>query len=80
MLGEPHMYKSSPLYRHDHDKHGGEPQSYTIGIMNSQRNILPLTVMEALFIEKQQEGTSMNEKNEFGWGALMRLTAERSVG
>ena len=48
--------------------------------MNNQKNILPLTVMEALYIEKQQEGTSMNEKNEFGRGALIRLTAERSVG
>ena len=48
--------------------------------MNSEMNILPLTVLEALYIEKQREGTSMNEKNEYGRGALIRLTAERNVG
>ena len=48
--------------------------------MNTQMNVLPLTVLEALYIEKQRDGTEINEKNEFGRGALIRLTAERNVG
>ena len=80
LRGQKSKSGSNPLFRHDRDMHNGDPQTYTARIMNCQRNILPLTVMEALYIEKQQEGSSMNEKNEFGRGALIRLTAERSVG
>ena len=70
----------NPLIRHDRDVHEGNPQKYTTRIMNIQMNILPLTVLEALYIEKQRDGTSINEKNEYGRGALIRLTAERNVG
>ena len=79
LKGQKSKKNSNPLFRHDTDKHDGEPQNYTTRIMNSQKNILPLTIMEALFIEKQIRGTSLNERNEYGHGALIRLTAERSV-
>ena len=62
------------------DVNSGEPQSYSTRIMNSEMNILPLRVLEALYIEKQRGGTSINEKNEYRRGALIRLRAERSVG
>ena len=78
--GQKSKQNHNPLFRHDRDIHKGEPQKYTTRIMNTQMNILPLTVLEALYIEKQRDGTSINEKNEFGRGALIRLTAERSVG
>ena len=77
--GQKAKQSKNPLYRHDRDVHDGNPQLYTTRVMNCQKNILPLTVMEALYIEKQVRGTSLNEKNELGHGALIRLTAERSV-
>ena len=79
LKGQKSKKNSNPLLKHDTNKHDGEPQNYTTRIMNSQKNILPLTIMEALFIEKQIRGTSLNERNEYGHGALIRLTAERSV-
>ena len=41
------------------------------------RNLLPLSIMEALFIEKQANGTSLNDKNEYGRGKLIRIRATR---
>ena len=78
--GQKSKQSHNPLFRHDRDVHEGIPQKYTTRIMNTQMNILPLTVLEALYIEKQRNGTSINEKNEYGRGALIRLTAERNVG
>ena len=68
---------SNPLWRHDRDKHQGEFQKYTVRIIRKERNLLPLSIMEALFIEKQAIGTSLNDKNEYGRGKLIRIRATR---
>ena len=68
---------SNPLWRHDRDKHGGEPQRYTTRVIRRERNLLPLSIMEALFIEKQATGSSLNDKNEYGRGKLIRIRATR---
>ena len=68
-----------PLWRHDRDSHGGEHQQYTTRILSKDRSVLPLSTLEALYIEKQIPGTSLNERNEFGRGSIIRLSAERAV-
>ena len=69
--GQKSKSSKNPLYRHDVEVNGAIPQTYTTRILNRQKNLLPLTVMEALFIERQVQGTSFNGKNEYGRGALI---------
>ena len=67
---------SVPLrYRHIRDVHNGEVQTYQTRILASEKNLLPLCIMEGLYIEKQNY--TMNDKNEFGRGSLVRMTANR---
>ena len=68
---------SSPLWRHDQSKHQGEFQKYTARIVRKERNLLPLCIMEALYIEKQVVGTTLNDKNEYGRGKLIRIRVAR---
>ena len=68
---------SNPLWRHDRDRHEEEPQKYTTRVIRRERNLLPLSIMEALYIEKQATGSSLNEKNEYGRGKLVRIRATR---
>ena len=74
-----HKYKleSNPLFRHDRDVHNGEIQEYTTRVVSKEKSIFPLTMLEGLHIEAQIEGTSLNERNEYGRGKLVRLTATR---
>ena len=79
-------YKGCPVHgilpsnnRYDRDSHGGEHQQYTTRILSKDRSVLPLSILEALYIEKQIPGTSLNERNEFGRGSIVRLSAERAV-
>ena len=68
------------MYRHDVSKHDGIPQLYTMRILCKEKSLLPLAITEALYIEKQVQGTSMNEKNEKGRGGLVRMVAVRGQG
>ena len=77
LSGQRAKLKSNPLHRHDQESHGGQEQKYTTRILRRERGLLPLSVIEALYIEKQLEGTSLNEKNENGRGGLVRLRAVR---
>ena len=43
---------SSPIYRHDVDRHDGEPQRYTTSIIAREKKIVRLSCLEALHIEK----------------------------
>ena len=70
---------SNPLWRHDAEKHNGEHQTYTTRILRRERTLLPLCILEAIYIEKQKTKTSMNEKNEWGHGGLVRLRAEKGL-
>ena len=78
LSGQKSKSSGNPLWRHDSETHGGNPQTYTTRILRRERTLLPLTVVEALFIEKQYPETSLNDKNEAGRGGLIRLVARRS--
>ena len=75
MKGQRSKDTGNPLYRHDRDVHDGVVQTYQTRILASEKNLLPLCIMEGLYIEKQNY--SMNDKNEFGRGSLIRVTASR---
>ena len=62
-----------------HEVHEGVNQKYTTRILSKERNLLPLTIKEGLYIERQVPQTTMNDRNEFRRGSLIRLTAELSV-
>ena len=70
---------SNPLWRHDAAKHNGEHQTYTTRIRRRERTLLPLCILEAIYIDKQITTTSMNEKNEWGHGGLVWLSARKGV-
>ena len=54
-------------------------QNYINRILKKEKNLLPLTITQRLYIEKQLPKTTINEKKEYGKGALIRLTAGKSV-
>ena len=65
------------LHCHDVDIHNGVEQIYQTRILSTEKNLLPLCILEGLHIEKQNKLLSMNDKNEFGRGGVIRLTANR---
>ena len=67
----------NPLVRHDKDKHNGEKQTYSAVTVSKEQNLLPLIMKEAILIESQHFGTSMNGKEERGRGSLIRIQARR---
>ena len=79
LQGQRSRAAANPLYRHGVDHHNGDPQSYTTRIIARERNLLPLNIVEGLHIERQINGTSMNERQEYGRGGIVRLTAERGI-
>ena len=80
LAGQKSKSSHNPLFRHDRDSHEGIPQNYTMRILNREKSLLPLSIVESLYIEKQIEGTSINEKNEGGRGGLVRMVAIRGQG
>ena len=80
LAGQKYKHRSNPLHRHDEAAHGGVPQKYTMRILCKEKSLLPLSISEALYIEKQAQGTSLNEKNEGGRGGLVRMVAVRGQG
>ena len=77
LQGQRQKSKSNPLHRHDVDVHNGVEQIYQTRILSTEKNLLPLCILEGLHIEKQNKLLSMNDKNEFGRGGVIRLTANR---
>ena len=75
LKGQKSKDTANPLYRHERDVHKGEVQTYQTRILASEKNLLPLCIMEGLYIEKQNY--TMNDKNEFGRGSLVRMIANR---
>ena len=59
------------------DVHNSEVQTYRTRILTAERKLLPLVVIESLYIEKPFNGKSMNDREENGRGGLVRLTAAR---
>ena len=76
LKGQRAKSNSNPLWRHDHEYHEGEPQRYKTRILSKEQRLLPLSVLEGLYIEAQRSGTS---KNERGRGGLVRLVATRGL-
>ena len=67
---------SNPMIRHEVEHHQGVKQTYTSKFIGEERGLLPLSMREALMIEKQQSGTSMNDKLEMGRGTgIIRIQA-----
>ena len=79
LAGQKARRENNPLHRHDLNDHGGNPQTYKTRILGRERRILPLTILEALYIEGQAKGTSFNDRNEYGRGQIVRLTASRGL-
>ena len=79
LQGQKGRMDSNPLHRHDRDKHDSIPQKYKTRILHCEQNILPLCISEALYIEKQINGSSLNEKEEMGRGGIVRLVASRAT-
>ena len=69
---------SSPLHRHDSDKHEGNPQKYTCKIVGNERKLVRLGCLEAILIEKQPRELSINAKMEKGRGGVVRISAIRT--
>ena len=79
LQGQRSKSTKNPLYRHDLDKHQGEPHTYTTRVILKEKNLLPLCLAEGLYIEKQRIGTTLNDRNEHGRGSIVRLTASRDI-
>ena len=77
LQGQKSKSNNNPLHRHDEEVHNGEVQKYTTRVLTTERNLLPLAVIEGLYIEQQYPGSSFNDRNEQGRGALVRLIATR---
>ena len=56
------------------EKHDGESMGFTMKPMTGHMTVLGRYKGEAVFIEQQQEGTSINGRMEGGRGGLVRLT------
>ena len=69
---------SNALVKHDIEKHNGEKQSYSAVVAQREIGLLNLVLREAILIEGQEEGCSMNDKMEFGRGATIRIQAAKS--
>ena len=47
--------------------------------MAKDTKVLSFSIVEALWIEKQIPETSLNGRNEFGRGSIIRISAERAI-
>ena len=63
---------------HDKECHNGERQEYYSVTAHREILLLNLMMKEAILIEGQQAGTSMNGKQEKGRGKLIRIQAVRN--
>ena len=54
------------LVKHEIETHNGERQEYIAGFISRQKGLLHLALMEALLIEGQLAGTSLNDRKEKG--------------
>ena len=72
--GQKYKRSDNPLHRHDTEIHDSQPQDYSFRILSKEQKILPLSVLENLYIEAQAQGTSLNER---GKGGLVRISAQK---
>ena len=55
--GQRYKNTGNPLFRHDKETHNEAPQSYTARLVAKEQKILPLAVLEGLYIESQVPGS-----------------------
>ena len=79
LLGRRYKKNSSPMWRHDRDTHGGNPQEYSCSVVGHERKIVRLFNREALEIERLTDEQKINDREECGRGGLVRITAHRQV-
>ena len=65
--------KSNALWNHIQTVHGGTIQRFTMRVVSSHMTTLSRYKMEAVTIEHQVKGSSMNQKTEGGRGGLVRI-------
>ena len=70
----------SVMNLHDINCYEGVEQQYTMDIVTSERRLLLQCRREALLIEGQDPGLSINDKMEQGRGSIVRLAATRYPG
>ena len=58
--------KKNCLVKHEIDKHGGMPQEYSDKYIGREKGLLHLSIKEAIMIEGQVAGSSLNDRNELG--------------
>ena len=63
LQGQRSESESNPLHRHDTTHHGGVKQKYRTRILACEKNLLPLCILEGLYIKKQSNSISMNEND-----------------
>ena len=68
----------NPLVRHDKEAHNGVKQEYSAVMVHKEQALLNLVMKEAIMIEGQLHGTSINGKEERGRGNLIRIQARRT--
>ena len=59
---------NNPLHKHDLEAHNGDVQQYSATVVQKEGSLLHLTMREAILLESQLHGTSMNDRYEKGRG------------
>ena len=77
LKGQRYKNSSNPLFRHDRDRHNGTQQTYSTRLIAKEQKILPLAVLESLYIESQIPRTTLSDRNERERGGLVRIQATR---
>ena len=72
--------KTNVMVKHDIEEHGGIPQNYTAKLVQTEKSLLHLALREAVLIEGQIHGTSINERHEVGKGTGMIRINLREAG
>ena len=65
--------RSNALAHHLIDRHAGEKQPFTMKMCTSNKTVLNRYKSEAIFIEYQISGSSLNDRIEGGRGGLIRM-------
>ena len=71
--------KTNVMVKHDKDCHGGIVQDYTVKLVQTERSLLYLSIREALLIEGQIYGSSLNYRHENRRGTgMIRINPGRA--
>ena len=72
--------KSNVMVKHEMEKHKGQIQEYTCRLVTKERSLLHLSLREAILIQGQVHGTSMNDRLERGRGTgIIRVNIGQGI-